>query len=154
LQHLHAAHGAARHAKELVDAQTVDEHGLGPHHVADRHDRQVEPPGAARRGIDGGGAGGAHAAAQHIRADDEIAVGVDGLARAHHDLPPAGLARHRMNIRHMLVARQRVADEHRIGLVGIERAVGFVGQVVGANGSTTLQSKRGFKKHRLRRGDQ
>ena len=142
LQHLHAAHGAARHAKELVDAQAVDEHGLSPHHVADRHDRQVEPPGATRRGIDGGGASGAHAAAQHIRADDEIAVGVDGLARAHHDLPPAGLARHRMDIRHMLVARQGVADEHRVGLVRVQGSIGLISDGEGGQIDARIHGQR------------
>ena len=47
-----------------------------------------------------------------------------------------------------------MADENGIGFVGVELAVSFVGQVIGADGGATLQGKRRFKKHRLRRGDQ
>jgi hypothetical protein len=49
---------------------------------------------------------------------------------------------------------QRMANENRIGFVGVERAICLVSQVVGANGGATLQSKWRFKKHRLRLGDQ
>ena len=40
--------------------------------------------------------GAAHAAAQHIGADDEEFVGIDRPARPDHTLPPAGLAGHRI----------------------------------------------------------
>ena len=44
-----------------------------------------------------------------------------GLPRADHGLPPAGLARDRMHIGDMLVAGQRMADEHRVRFVVVER---------------------------------
>jgi hypothetical protein len=47
-----------------------------------------------------------------------------------------------------------MTNENRIGLVGVESAISFVSQMVGADGGATLQSKRRFKKHRLRRSDQ
>ena len=87
------------------------------------------PQRLAGRRIGRGRPGRAHAAAEHIRADDEIAVGVDRLAGADHGLPPAGLAGDRMDVGDMLVAGQRVADQHRVGRVGVERAVGLVGDL-------------------------
>ncbi len=47
LQHLHAAHRAAGHAEQAVDAERVDQHGLRPHHVGDGDDRQRQRIGLA-----------------------------------------------------------------------------------------------------------
>ena len=105
----------------------VDEQGLRADHVADRHHWHAEPKELACRRIGGSRSRGAQAAAEHIRADDEIAVGVDRLARTDHDFPPAGLARQWMGIGDMLVAGQRMADQNSVGFVGIERAIGLIG---------------------------
>ena len=127
LQHLHAAHRAAGDAKQRLDAEMIDQHRLGAHHVGDRDERQVEAIGCAGRRIGRGRAGRAHAAADDIGADDEEAVGVDRLAGADHGLPPAVLAGDRIAIGDMLIAGQGVADEDRVGLGGVERAIGLIG---------------------------
>ena len=49
LQSLHAAHGAAGNAKEPLDPEMVEQHGLGLDHVAYRDDWKVEAPGAPCR---------------------------------------------------------------------------------------------------------
>ena len=116
-QHLHAAHRAADHRKQLVDAEMIDQHRLRAHHVADGDDRQVEPVGLAGRRIGRGRAGRAEAAADDVRADDEEAVGVDDLAGADQHLPPARLAGDRIGVGDVLVAGQRMADQHGVGLV-------------------------------------
>ena len=72
------------------------------------------PHGLPVAGLVEAGPGRAHAAADHVRADDEIALGVDRLARPDHRLPPARLAGHRMHVGDVLVAGQRVADQHRV----------------------------------------
>ena len=105
----------------------VDQHGLGADHVADRDQRQTEPIGASRRWIGRGRAGGAHAAADHVRGDDKIAIRVDRPPGPDHRLPPARLAGDRMGIGHMLIAGQRMADEDRIGLGRVQRAIGLIG---------------------------
>ena len=84
LQHLHAAHGTADRGKKRLDAEMVEQHGLGAHHVADGDDRQVERIRLGRLRIDRRRAGRAHAAAKHIGADDKIAVGVDRPAGPDH----------------------------------------------------------------------
>ena len=130
-QHLHAAHGAADDAKQLVDAEMIDQRHLRLHHVADGDDGKIQAPGLAGLGVDAGRSRRAHAAAEHVGADDEEAVGVDGLARTHHRLPPAGLAGDGMRARHVLVAGQGVRDQNGIRLCPIQDAVGLVGDAVG-----------------------
>ncbi len=132
LQHLHAAHRAADHAEQLVDAQVVQQHGLGIHHVADGDDGEAQAIGFAGGRIGFGRARRAHAAAQHIGADHEESIGVDDLARAHGGQPPARLAGHRMGIRHMLVHGERVADQDGVRLLGIQMPIGRIGDLVGA----------------------
>ena len=129
LQHLHAAHRAADDGEQRLDAEMVEQHGLRPHHVADGDDGKFQPPGLAGGGIGGGRAGRAHATADHVAADDEIAVGVDRLAGTDQGLPPALLAGDRMDVGDVLVAGEGMADEHGIGTRGVERAVGLVGDL-------------------------
>ena len=129
LQRLHAAHRAADHAEQRVDAEAIDQHGLRAHHVGKGDDRKIQPPHLAGGGIGRGRAGRAHAAADHVRADDEIFVGIERTAGTDHGLPPAGLARHRMHIGDMLIAGQRMADQNGVGPVGIEFAIGLVGDL-------------------------
>ena len=92
----------------------IEQHRLGAHHVAHGDDRKIEAPGHAGRRIGRGRPGTAHAAADHIGADDEIALGIDRPAGPDHGLPPAGLAGDRMIVDDMLVAGQRMADQHRV----------------------------------------
>ena len=59
----------------------------------------------------------------------KIALGIDRPAGADHGLPPAGLAGDRMLVDDVLIAGQRMADQNRIAAVGIERAVGLIGDL-------------------------
>ena len=47
---------------------------------------------------------------------------------------------------------ERMANQYRIRLVCVERAIGFIRQVVVAQAGTTLQAKRVCKVHGLRNG--
>ena len=90
---------------------------------------KLEAPGLPVFGLVEAGPGGAHAAADHVRADHEIAFGVDRPAGPDHGLPPARLARDRMQVGDVLIAGERVADQHRIAALGVERAVGLIGDL-------------------------
>jgi len=132
LQHLHAAHGAADDAEKIADAELVEQHRLRAHHVADGDDGKIEPVGFAGFRVHILWPGRAHASADDVLTDDEEAVGVDGKPRADHERPPAGLAGKGMEARSILVERQGMADQHCIRPVGIERAVGLIGDGKGA----------------------
>src|SRR6185437_2314335 len=69
----------------------------------------------------------AHAAAEHVRADDVKAVGIDGLAGADDVFPPARFAGNRVTARDILVGGQRMANQDRVRLCRIELAVSLVG---------------------------
>ena len=56
-------------------------------------------------------------------------AGSIGLPGADHARPPAGLAGDRMGAGDMLVAGQRMADQDRVAAVGVQRAIGFIGDV-------------------------
>ena len=129
-QNLHAAHRAADHREKPLDSEMLDEFLLRPDHVADRHRREIEAPEFARFVlVRAARPGRAHAAAEHIGADDEIAVGIDRLAGPHHGLPPAGLAGQRMRLGDILIAGQRMADQDRVGPVRVQPSVGAIGDL-------------------------
>src|SRR5262249_18048876 len=108
------------------NAEMVEQHGLRAHHVANGDHREVEAPGGAGPWVSGSGSGGAHAGAEHVRANDEIALGVDRPTWSDHGFPPARLLRDRMSIGNVLVAGEGVADQYRVAALGIERAIGLV----------------------------
>ena len=129
LQHLHAAHRAAGDGEQRSDAEMIEQHRLRAHHVADGDDRKIQAPRRVGLRIGRRRTGRAHAGADDVRADHEIALGVDRAAGPDHRLPPTGFAGDRMNIGDVLVAGERVADQHRVGAVGIQCAVGLVGDL-------------------------
>jgi len=142
LQHLHAAHGAAGDAEEGVDAEMIDETLLRAHHVRDGDDREFEAPGPVGPGIDLHGPARAHAAPEDVRADEEIAPSVQHLARSRERRPPSGLAGDGMLLGHVLVAGKRVADQDGVAALGVERAVGLVGDGVAAEARAAVERER------------
>src|SRR5262245_6624221 len=107
----------------------IEQHGLGAHHVPDCDNREVEAPRFARFRIRRRGPSGAHAGTQDIRTDYEIALGIDRSAWADHRLPPTCFPGHRMHTRDMLVTGQRMANQHRVRPLRVERSIGLVGNL-------------------------
>ena len=150
-QRLHAPQAAAQHGGQLRDAQAVQQACLRVHPVFHRHHGEVGAPDAARGRIDVHGPGGAEAGAEVVDANDEEAVGVQGLARAHQVVPPAFAARlARVGAGHMVAGVQGVAHQHRVGALGVERAVGLVVQRVVRQDGATLQRQGLAEVHLLR----
>ncbi len=129
LQDLHAAHRSAGDREQRLDAEMVEQHRLRAHHVANCDDGKIQAPRLAGFGIDRRRAGRAHAGADHVRADHEIALGVDRPAGADHGLPPARLLGNGMHACDVLVARERMTNQHGVGARGIQPAIGLVGDL-------------------------
>lgn len=147
-QRLHAAHRAADHGEQLSHAEMIEQHRLRTNHVADGDDREAHSPGVARGGIDRRRPRAAQAAAQHVRADDEIAIGVDRLARPHHPRPPAGLAGARMGGGDMLIAGQGMAHQDRVAAIGREGAICLVADVERRQQPAAVEAQRPRQRHR------
>ena len=95
-------------------------------------------------------AGGAEAGTRIVHADHEEAVGIERLAGADHVVPPAlalGLAF--VGAGHMVRRVQRVADQHCVRAVRVQRAIGFVHQRVVGQHRAALQGQRLGKVHGL-----
>ena len=109
--------------------EVVDEQSLGLDHVGDGDHGERQPVGLAGARVDRRRAGAAAAAADDVRADDEVLVGVERLAGADGFVPPAGLRVARGVLPgDVRVAGQRVENQDRVALVRVELAVGFVGE--------------------------
>ena len=104
----------------------IDQPPLHFDDVADGDGGEVGGIAAAGGRVDGVGPGRAAAAAQDVRTNDEVAIGVDGLARANQDIPPAGVIVGVVpgNVR---IARKRMADQHGVVALRAKLAVGLEG---------------------------
>ncbi len=149
-QRLHAAQAAAHDGGQRADAQCIEQTGLGVDPVLHGDDGEVGAIDAAGRRIDVHGSGRAEARAQVVHADDEEAVGVQRLARPDHVVPPTlGLRLARVDTGQVVGGIERMAHQHRVGAVGVERAVGLVGQHVVAQRRAAAQGQRTGERHRL-----
>ena len=124
-ERLHSPHRPARYAQQPGNAKRIDQHLLQPHHVANGDDRKRERVRPAGRGIDRAGSGSSLASAEHVRADDKIAVSVERFAGTDHVVPPAGFAVV-ADASRMGVAGESVGDEDGVRAVRIQMAVCFV----------------------------
>ena len=124
---LHAAHRSANHRRQRADAQVIEQPRLRFHHVGDRDHRETHGKWLAITRINAGRPRGAHAAAQHIGADHEPIFRVHRLAWPDQPRPPPRLAGARVGAGDILIERERVADQDRIGAVCVQLAIGFIG---------------------------
>ena len=151
VERLHAAQAAAQHGGQPLDAQRVHQPGLGVDPVLDRDDGKVGAPGAPGRRIDVHRPGRAEARTGIVHADDEEAVGVQRFAGSDEVVPPAfALRLPFVGAGDVVRGIQRVADQHRVAAVGIERAVGLVDQRVVGELRAAAQRERLRELHRPR----
>ena len=99
------------------------------YHIGNRDHREAQ-----RVGLAIGGRGrrprAALTAADHVRADHKITIGVEHLARPNCLIPPARFFVGVVGVitGHMSVAGQRMADQDGVGMVSVERAIRFISQ--------------------------
>ena len=110
-----------RDRQQALDTQMVDQQLLRPHHVGHGHERETSSPYSLPvAGIDAAGPAAPLAAPDDVRADDEVLVGVEALARADHRLPPARLVFARVVAGGVGVAGQGVQDEDGVGALVVQ----------------------------------
>jgi hypothetical protein len=137
LQRLHAPHRAADDGEQPADAKVLDQPPLRAYHVTNGDRRKIGTPegsflichaSAGTIVAHAARAGGAHAATEHVDADHEKPVGVDRSTSSHHQFPPTATAGDRVAFGEILIAGQGVADQDGVGCLGVERAIGAIGQ--------------------------
>src|SRR5205823_213090 len=101
-----------------------------------------ERVGSADGGIGACRPGASHAAADHVWADDEVAIRINGLLRSDHGFPPSGAAGDRMRAGYELVAAQSMADEDGIRAGAVQLPVGLVSESKGREGTTAIERQR------------
>ena len=154
-QGLHAAQRAAHHCGQFGYTQHVQQACLGVHPVLHRHHWEVGAVGPAGCRIGVHGAGGAKAGAQVVDANDKEAFGIQRLAGANHVVPPAfGVGLAHIDTGHVVRGIECMANQHGVGLVGIQAAVGLVAEMVVRQGSAALQRQRSCEVHALCSGNQ
>ena len=116
------------HGQPAADPEMVGHPGLDPHHVADGHNREARPVAAPVDGVEVDRAGGPLAAAEHVGAHHEVAVGVDRLAGTDQLVPPAGCGMRSAALAGGVgVAGEGVAHQHGVGCLLVELAPRLVG---------------------------
>lgn len=126
-EHLHTAHRSADDRQPGVDPQFGHEEPLGTDDVAHRDLREGWAVGLGGVGVDTGRSSGSLTAAQYVGADDEVAIGVEGLPRADQVVPPTvALVPWLETTGGVRIAGECVAYQNRIGMVGRQRAPGLV----------------------------
>ncbi len=124
------------HRLEAIDPEVIEEEGCDLGLVRDRDVRKGRAVGFAGGRAGGGGTGGAVASAEKVETEDEVAVGVDGLAGPDTAVPPpvldvlipvgAGGRVVRVEAGDVLASREGVKDEDRVRFSGIQFAPGLI----------------------------
>ena len=154
LQRLHTAQAAAHHGRPLRNAQAVGQQCLAFHPVRHGHHREIRAVLPPCFGIGAQRPGAACAAAQIVQRHHEEFVRVDGFARANHVVPPARIFVVRAVPSGGVVrAGKRVANQNRVGFVGIQFAVGFHYQLKTRQGLPVLQREGGVEREGFRGND-
>ena len=127
---LQRTHRGTSDHDELVDPKTLDQGLLDIDEIADGHDREIERVRLAGIGIDRGRACGRGLGVacvevhQRVGGEDEILVGINRLAGADDRVPVAGSGiGGGIFAGGVRIGREEMADQDRVGFVGVERAV-------------------------------
>ena len=142
-QRLHAPQAAAHNRGELADAELIGELRLRIHPVFHHHQGKVGAIRFACGRVKRKRAGRSKARAEIVYADDKKARGIDRFAGAYHVVPPADIGwLSRIDARHMMRGIERMADEDSVGAFCVQRAIGFVHQLITLQHGARAQAQR------------
>ena len=114
LQGLHATKRAADHGHRPLNAEVRKQAAVNSHEVAHRESRESQSVRSAGSRVQRCRPRGPLAAAKEIRAENEVAVRIDGTAGANDVVPPPAPVRIAVVTGGVSVTGQRVADEDDI----------------------------------------
>src|ERR1017187_798942 len=97
--------------------------------VANGKQREAKAVGAARARIDRRRPSRAGAAAEEVRTHDEEPLGIKRAPGTDDAVPPATPAWVPVVSSSVCIATERVAYEHRVSPIGVERAIGLIGDL-------------------------
>jgi hypothetical protein len=153
-ERLHAAQAAAHDRSPLLDAETIGESRLCVDPILDGHEREIRTVRLTCRRIDRLRAGRSEATAEIVDADDEEAVGIERLARTDHVVPPTDVCRIVGVVARDVMRRvQRMAYQHRIAALVVQRPIGFVRKIVLSERAAAGERQRRVDMHDLRTRD-
>ena len=130
-QRLHSAQAAAHNGGERLDAQGVQQSGLRINPILHGDHRKISAVNFAGVRVKLHWPSGAKTRAKVVDANYKKLVGIDGFAGADHGVPPAfrpifdSTCIVKVHPGHMMRGIECVADQYRVRLVGIKRAIGF-----------------------------
>ena len=159
-QRLHAAQAAAHNSGQGLYAERIHQTRLRIDPVLHRDDRKICAVNLTRVGVGLHRPGGAKTRAKIVDTNHKKLICINRLSGADHGVPPAfrlfdhPASRVNIHARHMVRSIERVANQHRIRFVCVQRAVGLITQVISTQRRATLQRQGLVKVHGLRSGYQ
>ena len=152
MQCLHRAEAAAHYGGETLNTQAIRQARLGRDPIFNGHHGKARTIGMAGFRIDRRWAGRTETAAQIIDADNKETISVERLAGTDHVVPPADVLRIVGIVAgYVMGGVERMADQHRVRLGGVQRSVGLENQIVGLDRRPGTQFQWRIEMQRSRR---
>jgi hypothetical protein len=129
LQHLHATKGASHSRMHMLNPQMGEQRTVHGDEVTDGEQRKIQPPRLAGGRIDRTWPGGSLTSTEQVAAHHVPPVGVDGLARTDHGVPPAKWAVRGWPAGRVGVPGQCMADVYGIVTSTVELPIRLIGHI-------------------------
>ena len=140
---LHSTERPTHHCSKPFNSKPIGHARLRAHPILYGQDRKRSPPRLASFGTNGGRACRAKARAEIINANYKKYIGIHGLARANHVVPPPNIFRIFGGATcDMMRGVQCMTHQHSVTGLSIERTVSFNRQLVRIDRMPTTQGQR------------
>ena len=149
---LHAGQAGTNHGVQAADFKVVQEMNLRVDDISHADVGECCRVGYPCGGIDRGRSRRTITSAEIVGADDEKLVGIQCFSRSDEAVPPAGFAFLRPQVAYtgyrridacgMLTSAEGVEEKDGVALIGVQLAIGFIGERDRGKGLATSQAER------------